>query len=637
MLDSLRRTIELPKTAPRVGIGELPGRLPDVVPWSNLSEGSMPRVSIRWRPSLAFAGLVCCGLLANCATARTGATSPVIPVPDAAVGGALPQVLARADSAWTAGSYPLATSLYTAAVAGDSTASRAVFRLATLYAWNNEQEAAERLFRRYIFLEPRDTEGRLALARALAWAAKYPSAVAIYDSVLAGDRTYRDAVVGRAQTLTWQGRTDEALLEYREWTAAHPSDHEALIEYARALSWSGRLDEAVAVYAPLAGTGDADAQKGLARVTAWRGELASSLDAWDRVIVTRPDDPEALTGRAQVLHWMGRDRDADVALRRALQVNRGYGDARVLRRWVNAALRPAATVNIAGADDSDHNRVAIVQLGYEAVASHETRVGARYTGKNASLGATNSRADAVGGFFRWQPGAWWLRADGGVSRLSSTLVRTSAGPQLIANAGLHASGVVARVLTLNVDAARTPFDETAILIANAIVSSELAADAELALPGRFSLAGAASRAQLSGGAKHNARSAFSSALRWNYNRRLSVAVGARQFGYDTVATDGYFAPRKYILAELSGRGHVGADLGWNGDADIGVGRQSIEFFGFSAGSRLAERAALSLGYRFDPAREVTLTGRYANVAAAGQTGGSEYRIYTLGLAARLGL
>ena len=616
-----------------------PGRPFVIPPASNLSEGSMPRVPNCRRPSLTLAGLVACGLLAGCATARSGATSAArrTSLPGVAANARLPEILARAESAWSAGSYPLATSLYAVAVARDSSSSRAVFRLATLDSWNDDRDTAERLFRRYITLEPQDTEGRLALARALAWGANYSSAIAIYDSIIAGDKTYRDAVVGRAQTLTWQGRSEDGLLAYREWTAANPSDREALVEYARALSWSGRLDEAVAIYAPLAGAGNAAAQKGLARVTAWRGELPQSLEAWDRVILTRPNDAEALTGRAQVLHWMGRESDADATLRAALAINPGYGDARVLLRWVAAELRPVMTIGSSGTDDSDHNRVTILQLGSETAAGHQTRMGARYTGKSAHLASTDSRADAVSAFVRWQPGTWWLRADGGVTRHSSTFAPAPSRPRTIANAAIHASGILARTLTINVDAARSPFDETALLIANGIVTSELAADAELALPGRFSLSGGTSGARMTGGAQDNARRALSSALRWNYNRRWSVAVGARRFGYDTASADGYFSPRRYTLAEVSGRGRVGADLGWNGDADVAVGRQSIEFFGSSAGSRLAERLAMTAGYRFDPAREVALTGRYANVAAPGQTGGSEYRIYTIGLAARLGL
>jgi hypothetical protein len=190
---------------------------------------------------------------------------------------------------------------------------------------------------------------------------------------------------------------------------------------------------------------------------------------------------------------------------------------------------------------------------------------------------------------------------------------------------------------LGVGASRAPFDETALLIASGVVSSEYSAEAELALPGRLTLAGGGSWARLTGGARENTRAAFSSSLRWAYNRQWSLAVGGRQFGYDTTSTDGYFAPRRYTLAEVSGRGRVGGQLGWNADADVGLGRQSIEFFGSSAGSRLAERAAISAGYRFDPSRELSLVGGYANVAAPGQTGGSEYRFYSFALRARFGL
>src|SRR5437762_1413480 len=96
------------------------------------------------------------------------------------------------------------------------------------------------------------------------------------------------------------------------------------------------------------------------------------------------------------------------------------------------------------------------------------------------------------------------------------------------------------------------------------------------------------------------------------------------------------APRRYSQGELSTRGHVGGNLGWNADADVGLGSQSIEYFGSSASSRLTERAALSLGYRFDPAREVSASGAYANVAGPAQTSGSEYHWYTFALRARLG-
>jgi hypothetical protein len=191
-------------------------------------------------------------------------------------------------------------------------------------------------------------------------------------------------------------------------------------------------------------------------------------------------------------------------------------------------------------------------------------------------------------------------------------------------------------LTIGLGASRAPFDETALLIASGVVSSEYSGDASLGLPGRFTLSAAANHASLTGGARDNSRDAFAANIRWTYNRRWSFAIGGRQFGYDTTSADGYFAPKRYTLGEVSGRGRIGANLGWNAEGDVGFGRQNIEVFGATAASRFAQRAALTAGYRFDPAHEFSASGSYANVAAAGQTSGSEYRWYSFVLRARFG-
>jgi tetratricopeptide (TPR) repeat protein len=598
----------------------------------------MPRLHDLRRPSLTIAALA---VLAGCATATKGTAaasaaaasqgSRAAQAPDQNI------LVARADSAWQAGAYPLATDLYESLVGRDSSIHIAVFRLATLRSWDNRLDEAITLFRRYVALEPQYSEARLSLARVTAWKGNYAGAVAIYDSVLTKEPSNRGATLGRAQTLAWAGRFDESLATYKRWTTAHPTDREASIDYARALSWNGELEEAETMYAQLAKTGDPNAKKGLARVIAWRGELQRSERAWREVLDIRPNDAEALTGLAQILRWQGRQSDAETALQLALQANPAYGDARALLRWVQADLRPSATITALGTNDSDRNRAATLLLDYAIPGWSNTIFGGRYTGRRANFAAIDSRADGVNVFARWQPGTWQIKADAGAAHHSSTLVVAGSKPQTIASGGLQVSGNAGRALKLGMGASRAPFDETALLIANGVVSSEFSGEAEVALPARFTLAGGASRARLTGGSRDNTRNAFSSTLRWTHDRRWSIAVGARQFGYDTTSTDGYFAPKKYTLAELSGRGRVGGELGWNADADLGLGRQRIEFFGASAGSRLAERAAVSAGYRFDPSREVTFSGGYANVAAPGQTGGSEYRMYSFAVRARLGL
>jgi len=513
-----------------------------------------------------------------------------------------------------------------------------MFRLATLRSWDNRLDEAIALFRRYVDLEPNYIEGRIALARVIAWSGDYASSVATYDSMLVREPANRGATLGRAQTLAWAGRLDEALGAYKQWTTAHPTDRDAAMEYARALAWDGQLGTAESVYTELSKTGNANAKKGLARVIGWRGDLRRSERTWRQVLVTDPADPEALTGLAQILSWQGRQGDAESALQLALRANPAYGDARALLRLVQADLRPSVTVAGIGTNDSDNNRSTSFLLEYAVRAPWNGTVGARYIERWANFAAIDSRADAVNLFGRWQPlaSSWQVRADGGVTRHYTTFVPTSARKRTIGSGALRVTGPLSRTVTVGVLASRAPFDETALLIANGVVSSEIAGEAEIALPASLTLSGAASRARLTGGARENARNAFSSTLRWTHNRRWSLAVGARQFGYDTTSADGYFAPKKYILGEVSGRGRVGGDSGWNMEGDAGLGQQRIDFFGSSAGSRLADRVALTAGYRFDPSHEFSASGSYANVAAPGQTSGSEYRYYTFSLRARVG-
>jgi len=529
--------------------------------------------------------------------------------------------------------------LYESIVARDSSTPIAVFRLATLRSWDNRFDESLALFRRNIALEPDFTEARLSLARVTAWSGRYSSALAIYDSVIAREPGNREAVLGRAQTLAWAGDLGAALKSYEKWIAARPNDRAATMEYARALAWDGQLDKAESMYAELARTGNANATKGLARVIGWRGDLQRSEHTWRQVLITDPADPEALTGLAQVLSWQGRQTDAESTLQLALRANPVYGDARTLLRLVQADLRPSVTVSAVSADDSDNNRSTSFLADYVVRAPWNGSMGARIAERWANFAAIDSRADAVDFFGRWQPGStgWQLRADAGVTRHSSTFVPAHSPARTLVNAGLRATGTVGRSLTLGLAASRAPFDETALLIANGVVSTEIGGEAEIALPGPLSLSGAAGHARLTGGSLENSRNAFSSTLRWTASRAWSLAVGARQFGYDTAASDGYFAPRKYTLAEASGRGRAGGNLGWNAEANVGIGRQSITFFGASAASRRAERVALTAGYRFSPSHEFSASGSYANVAAPGQTTNSEYKSYTFSLRARVGL
>src|SRR5437868_9385839 len=503
------------------------GAIPDEIAGSGpVRPTSAAKVSMRsnFRLRRGASALAAVAVIAGCATATRGTAVGTAPATRSAdTGQSGRSALVRADSAYQAGAYPLATELYAGIVKHEaSPVSIAIFRLATLRSWDNQLDEADSLYKRYIAKEPRDAEGRIALARTLAWGGHYQAAIATYDSLIATNQRTRDATVGRAQTLAWSGRLGDALAAYKAWVSDHPNDREAAMDYARTLAWNGQLDEAEKMYAQLARTGNATATKGLARVIGWRGELDRSEQTWRRVLETDPNDPEALTGLAQVLSWQGRQTDAETALQAALRANPSYGDARTLLRWVQADLRPSVTVTGLGINDSDNNRSTAFIADYTARAWWNGAIGGRYTERSANFAAIDSRSDAFHLFARWQPASssWQIKADGGVTRHSTSFVAPSDAKRTIGSGALSVSGNLGRSLRVGIGALRTPFDETALLIANGVVISEVSGDAAIALPARFTLSGAASHARLTGGTRENVRDAYSSTLRWIASRSL---------------------------------------------------------------------------------------------------------------------
>lgn len=133
-------------------------------------------------------------------------------------------LMSRADSAWDAGDRKRARALYAEIFATDSTASRAVFRLAQL---DDSEERALALYRRYIALEPDDPWGHMAEGDVLARMGRLAEALIAYDgahAILPGER---DVAVGRARLLDRAGRSHQAADELAAWTTSHPDDGEA--------------------------------------------------------------------------------------------------------------------------------------------------------------------------------------------------------------------------------------------------------------------------------------------------------------------------------------------------------------------------------------------------------------------------
>ncbi|HKS05450.1 MAG TPA: tetratricopeptide repeat protein [Gemmatimonadaceae bacterium] len=542
-------------------------------------------------------------------------------------------LIEQGDSLFRASQLDGALARYEAALRADSTASRAVFQIAVLRSWRNELPLAIRLHRRYIELEPRDLEGRVALARALSWAADYAASIAHYDTVLSREADYRDAALGRATTLAWWGRFAAADSAYVAWIGTHARDDDAKIERARVLSWAGRYDDALAIYAA-APASSAEAAKGTARVTTWKGDLLGGEALWAGVTAQHPRDVDAWVGLAQVRRWLGKPRAARDALDQALRITPGNSDAIEQRRWVDAELQPAAEFTATMANDSDDNETFAIGLSGGLAMPVGRRLTASVVHRTASLGAIDARS--FSGAL-----AWGLQSPSGRFALSLNAGVTSLMPDApldgdqIATGGAKVSAQLGSSVVARVGAQRSAFDEVVTTIASGVALDLADADVTVRLPGRFAASAAVSAGAVArGNAGDNDRWGSSGALTWSYARNVTVAARTRAFGYERVAGDGYFSPRRFQLSELAAHWHRAREIGWQGSVDAAIGSQRVRV-GAGVAERTAWSSTVSAGVRWRPGVELIAAGTIANVASPGaQLSTSEYTYRSISLALR---
>lgn len=168
----------------------------------------------------------------------------------------------RADSAFVAGDFARARSLYEAVLSADSLNERALWRLALLDSWDNQMDRSLQRFARARRLDPANTDLMVAQARVLSWAGHTSDAVALYDTALARDSGRVDALVGRAQSVAWAGDLDRAEGLWRSALAGHPDDATLLVGLAQTLYWKGEpgLARAYVDRARAVAPGDASAR-----------------------------------------------------------------------------------------------------------------------------------------------------------------------------------------------------------------------------------------------------------------------------------------------------------------------------------------------------------------------------------------
>jgi len=145
----------------------------------------------------------------------------------------------RADSAFVAGDFAQARTLYEQVLGADSLNERALWRLALLDSWDNHVDRSLQRFARVRRLDPANTDLMVAHARVLSWAGRTADAVALYDTALTRDSSRVDALAGRAQSVAWAGDLDRAEALWHSALVGHPDDATLLVGLAQTLYWKG--------------------------------------------------------------------------------------------------------------------------------------------------------------------------------------------------------------------------------------------------------------------------------------------------------------------------------------------------------------------------------------------------------------
>ena len=546
------------------------------------------------------------------------------------------EILARGDVAWEAREHDAAFAAYDSVVRADSTFStRALFRLGTLHAWANRLPEAIACHRLYVRLEPKDLEGNVALARTYAWASRFPAAIAAYDSVLAREADYRDAVIGRATALAWWGKLDPAIADLSRWQSTHPDDVEVALQRARFLSWAGKLDDAILLYDSLASGGGAlEAEKGRARILAWRGDLGLAEARWRAITKENPTDVEAWVGLGQVLRWSGRPFAAEEALSQAVALDPAGEEAREQLRWVESETKPGATLQWTHATDSERNSLDLVEVGtsraqpWNASLTASARI-KRVGQPNAPVAARTIPAAQVG--IIWQPIRLRLtvRAQVGVIDYSGV---TAGGSELQGAVRLNLP--LGTRFTVGAGAYREAFDDVVSIAERALTLTGREVDAALTLHPRVRLGAASGLSTVHGPDAPNDRRTVTGSLRVKPSRALTFVALHREARWDHAMPGIYFAPARFAITEGSAQWEWPRDLGLIASVEFGAGAQTVQFDGAEPVQRLAPRTAFRFGWRAAPGREVVASLMHANVAAAGTLSSSDYRYRSFSLAAR---
>ncbi|MBA3852954.1 MAG: hypothetical protein C0503_00985 [Gemmatimonas sp.] len=463
-----------------------------------------------------------------------------------------------------------------------------------------------------------------------AWAREdHPAARAAYDAVVRTDSSFSSRAVFRLGLLhAWENRFDPALAALRLYVRLEPSDLEGRVALARTYAWASRYGTALAQYDSVLARDAAyrDAIVGKAQTLAWSDRLPEAeaqLEAW---LARRADDAEAWTLLGQFRRWRGDARAAEVALDRALALRPGDASALEQMAWVRVERRPAVSWSLVGAKDSEDNTLWHREFGVEAAALGNSRVGAAFRLREASV--TDLDAATMPGALLYIVGrpagrGVTTRAELGMVQFPDGM--TSAQSRW--RGALRMSGSPMRGLRLSGGGSREPFDEVLSTARRAMMFTVFDLDAAYALTPRLQLglAGSAGVVDGYGIGLDASRTTVNGALRFTPKRGTQLSLSHREVSWEAPQFGVFFSPQRWATTEVAVSSERTAELGVVLAGDLGLASQLVGFESSPLDHAIVPRATMRVGYRLAPGREILLGLVYANVAGAGAITASDYR------------
>jgi hypothetical protein len=252
---------------------------------------------------------------------------------------------------------------------------------------------------------------------------------------------------------------------------------------------------------------------------------------------------------------------------------------------------------------------------------HRARVVAVERAAGLGLRAGRSRGvEASAEFVFAERGAVLL--EGGVLQLADA----EQAARLLPNGRVRGRWTPTGRLRLDGSLGRTVLDETAPLMASAIVMDGGVLAGQLRLGAVWSFDASGAVASISGGAARNQRAEWVASLVAGPSPALELGARVRQVRHSRLATDGYFSPRQHDIAEATLRWEPGQSVGWGGRVEGALGVQRVVLNG-PAQQGPAQRVYAGLARRWELGAQVQVGYEYTSVAGVAPPGAANAAAY----------